>query len=117
MFTGWRSALAENEILAREGQTRLSTTCGSERLKRTCEGVADDPEAVNPQCEPGPKLRCLVGQTFVFLGAGNERFRNGRNRGMLDGHDRPLKRNLQHFIHGLYKFYCETGEDFLRYLR
>ena len=46
-------------------------------------------------------LLLLVGQTRVFLGAAFERFSYGRNRGVLGGHNRPLQRNLQHFIHGL----------------
>src|SRR5580658_1069459 len=89
------------------GQTRLSATGVSagprpclEKLRRT-----------------GPKERWLVGQTLVFLGAGDERFRNRRNLGMFERHNRPFERNLQHFIHGFYKMNCETGEDLLRDIR
>src|SRR5690349_1206545 len=64
--------------------------------------------------EPFPEYRCLVGQTLVFLGAGRERFRNGRYRGMLKRHNGPLQRNLQNFIHGLDKMDRETGENLLR---
>jgi hypothetical protein len=55
-------------------------------------------------------------QSLIFLGACDE-FRNGRNSGVLNGHDRPLKRNLQHFIHCFDKMYRKAREDFLRDFR
>ena len=86
---------------------------------RTCESLKrkSDQLWVDSRDGTGPKQRCLVGQTLVFLGAGYERFRYGRNRGMLKRHRGPLQRNLQHFIHGLDKMQRETGEDLLRYFR
>src|ERR1700686_101493 len=64
-----------------------------------------------------PGQRCLVGQTLIFL-SGRERIGgDGRNGGVLNGHDRPLKRNLQHFIHSLDKMYRKGREDFLRDVR
>src|SRR5258706_2110887 len=57
-----------------------------------------------------------VGQTLIFL-SGHESIGDGRNGGVLNGHDRPLKRNLQHFIHGLDKIYRKAREDFLRDVR
>src|SRR2546422_2405181 len=49
--------------------------------------------SVSSQSGQCPKPRCLVGQTLIFLGAGHERFRDGRNSGVLNRHDRPLKRD------------------------
>src|ERR1700730_3891930 len=63
------------------------------------------------------KRRCLVGQTLVFLGTADERFRNGRNCGMLQRDDQALKRNLQHFIHVFDKMYRKAGKNFLRDVR
>src|SRR5258708_21509709 len=57
-----------------------------------------------------------VGQTLIFL-SGHESIGDGRNGGVLNGHDGPLKRNLQHFIHGLDKIYRKGREDFLRDVR
>src|SRR5258706_282564 len=57
-----------------------------------------------------------VGQTLIFL-SGHESIGDGRSGGVLNGHDRPLKRNLQHFIHGLDKIYRKVREDFLRDVR
>ena len=126
IFSGWRAKLAVTASRSIERVTRSTARMGKpdflqpaavqSRCKLTFE-LQDNRKTVTAENQQGSRLRCLVGQTLVFLGAGNERFRNGRNNGMLDWHDRPFKRNLQHFIHGLYKFYCETGEDFLRYLR
>src|SRR3989442_12683966 len=97
------------------GQTRLSSTGSSAGPQRTCDFAKhlSYSVGVNPQGGPGPKLRCLVGQTLVFLGAGHERFRDGRNRGMLKRYSGPLQRNLQHFIHGFYKMDREAGEYLL----
>src|SRR6266481_4818307 len=73
---------------------------------------------VNAQGGPRPRQRCLVGQTLVFLGAGHKRIGgDGRNGFVLNGHDRPLERNLQHFIHGLDKMYRKARADFLRDVR
>ena len=73
--------------------------------------------AATSRGEVGPKQRCSVCQTLVFLGAGHESFSNGRNRGRLKRHGGPLQRNLQHFIHSLYKMDRETGENLLRDFR
>ena len=54
---------------------------------------------------------------IFFLGAGGKRFRDGRNCGMLQRNDRPLKSNLQNFIHGLYEVDRQTREDLLRDIR
>src|ERR1700759_4448331 len=65
----------------------------------------------------GPKRRCLVGQTLVFLSTTDERFRNGRNRGKFERHDRAFERDLQNFIHVFYEVYRKAREDFLRDVR
>src|ERR1700730_616355 len=95
------------------------TPGGSAGPKRTGDYVLCDPGQAGAKPQDGPvlKQRCLVGQTLVFLGAADERFRNGCNGGMLKGHDKPLQRNLQHFIHGLDKMNRKTREDFLRDVR
>src|SRR5437870_6421721 len=97
------------------GQTRLSSTGSSAWPRLTCDFAKhlSYSVGVNPQGGTGPKLRCLVGQTLVFLGAGHEWFRDGRNRGMLKRYSGPLQRNLQHFIHGFYKMDREAGEYLL----
>src|SRR6202023_3255993 len=105
---------------SQDGQTRL---CDNGRHRRTetnwrTRSWYDLGEAgAKPQDGPVLKQRCLVGQTLVFLGAADERFSNGRNGGMLEGHDKPLQSNLQHFIHGLNKMNRKTREDFLRNVR
>ena len=63
-----------------------------------CFNLCSGPPSSNRDCTS----LLLVGQTRVFLGASLERFGYGRNRGVLGGHNRPLQRNLQHFIHRLY---------------
>src|ERR1700722_7169013 len=65
----------------------------------------------------GPKRRCLVGQTLVFLSTTDERFRNGRNCGKFERHDRAFERDLQNFIHDFYEVYRKAREDFLRDVR
>src|ERR1700743_1154541 len=59
----------------------------------------------------------LAGQTFVFLGTTDERFRNGRNCGKFERHDRAFERDLQNFIHDFYEVYRKAREDFLRDVR
>jgi hypothetical protein len=115
----WRAALADKRKPARMGQTRLSATGGSAGPRQTYEFLKrnTDQVGVNSREGPYPKQRCLVGQTLVFLGAGHERFRYGRNRGMFERHRGPLQRNLQHFIHGLDKMHRKAGEDLLRDFR
>ncbi len=58
-----------------------------------------------------------VGQTRVFLSAAHKPFGNRRNGGMLNGHNRPLKSNLQHFVHRLNRVHCQACEDLLRDVR
>ena len=119
LFKRWRTAPANERKQARMGKPDFFKR-GPERT-----GVNLQPEAAPShnnmetarEKRARPELRCLVGQTLVFLGAGNESFRDGRDGGMLQGHDGPLQRNLQHFVHGLYKMNRETGEDLLRDVR
>ena len=128
MFLRWRAALAvdrsavtitEDAKTCRDGQTRLSATGGNAGTRQTREFLKRNigHAGVNSREGPGPKQRCLVGQTLVFLGAGYERFCYGRDCGMLERHRWPLQRNLQHFIHRFYKMHRKSGEDLLRDFR
>jgi hypothetical protein len=89
------------------GQTKLPAT-----------GSSSGPESYgSPRVQAVPGKRCLVGQSRVFIGATGVRLVHGRNPGVFQGHNRPLQRNLQHFIHGFHEMHLQAGEYLLRNFR
>jgi hypothetical protein len=115
----WRPLFARRDS-NQTGDSKLFQAVRNERLEpaeprepRSCDSQW---VGVNAQGARA-RQRCLVGQTLIFL-SGRERIGgDGRNGVVLNGHDGPLKRNLQHFIHGLDKMYRKGREDFLRDVR
>jgi hypothetical protein len=106
LFVRWRTALADKRNMP--GWANQTFCNRRQRVAPTC---------LEKAARRVHKLRYLVGQTLVFLGAGDERLGNGRDLGMFEWHNHAFKRNLQHFIHGFYKMNFETGEDLLRDIR